>query len=211
MWSTACCTECYMPYPPPPRYSGPPNISPDCVNTRACGAPAPRMELREARSGVEVGTRLANSGFSHSLSLEPWKGARTPAHVCLPNDTGTVCGTVQADRTPALPAGHRDDVRCGASAVRTGKPSWLGWGKVSAPRLPEHATMSRLFPEPPGCLPAGTRDAQLEAVGWHTSLSRSPHGNQKLRMRGCGSGAGASGQCPACRTTAFRQRVPRVS
>jgi hypothetical protein len=30
---------------------GLPNTSPDCVKTRACGAPAPRMALREERSG----------------------------------------------------------------------------------------------------------------------------------------------------------------
>jgi hypothetical protein len=47
-----------------------PNNSPDCVKTRASGAPAPRMALREARSGVEVGTRFAILGFSHSLSLQ---------------------------------------------------------------------------------------------------------------------------------------------
>jgi hypothetical protein len=47
-----------------------PDNSPDCVKTRTGGAPDPRMTLKKARSGVEVGTRLANSAFSRSLLLQ---------------------------------------------------------------------------------------------------------------------------------------------
>ena len=42
----------------------------------------------DARSWPPVGTRFAILGFSHSLSLQPWKDTRTPAHVCLRHSAG---------------------------------------------------------------------------------------------------------------------------
>jgi len=67
--------------------------------------------------------------LARSASAAPGGAVRTPGHLptCASRkDTGTVCGTVQAGRTPALPAGHtcprvppgRTPGRCAAQCRR---------------------------------------------------------------------------------------------
>jgi hypothetical protein len=134
------------------RRSRPASNSPDRVKTRARGAPAPRMALREARSGGDPRVRppLWGSkwerdwriqGSSHSLSLEPWTPAphrrcgddtRTPAHVCLRHSAG---------RPQVL----------GLRLTR------LACGKLEMPCPPECARMGVALPEPPGSCPSQAR------------------------------------------------------
>ena len=116
----------------------------------------------------------------------PGGAVRTPGHLPSPHtcppgrthlptcasrkDTGTVCGTVQAERIPALPAGHRDGVAGGARGCWVGTvwravPGGLGlrlvgwragsWGMACPPSC---ARMSELLLQPPGSSPHRTRD-----------------------------------------------------
>jgi len=114
-----------------------------------------------ARSWPAVGTRLAVFGVPHSLSLQPCKDTRTPAHVCLPE-------------------GHRDGVRHSAGRPHTCpagrcqgvlglRLTRLACGKLGISRAPSCARIGEALPEPAGSSPHRTRD------GCPQGCSPAPH------------------------------------